>query len=202
MGTLKKYHIAVFASGNGTNFEALVEACRHGTIPADVRLLVCDKQDAYVLQRAARLGVEAVALQPRQFVDKAAYETRIVQLLQQHEIAFVCLAGYMRIVGPILLNAYAGRILNIHPALLPAFKGAHAIDDAFDFGVKVFGVTVHLIDHTIDGGVILAQRAFEYHGGDRDEVERRIHEIEHQLYPEAVAKYCQELERVHNPNQF
>ena len=92
----------------------------------------------------------------------------------------------MRIIGQTLLQAYQGKILNIHPSLLPSFKGAHAIQDAFSFGVKVFGVTVHLIDNTIDGGVILMQRGFEYYGTSRDEVEEQIHKIEHQLYPEAI----------------
>ena len=97
----------------------------------------------------------------------------------------------MRIVGDTLLNAYPNKILNIHPALLPSFKGAHAIDDAFAFGVKVFGVTVHLIDHTVDGGTIVAQSAFEYYGNDRDEVEQRIHAIEHQLFPKAINLYLE-----------
>jgi phosphoribosylglycinamide formyltransferase-1 len=92
----------------------------------------------------------------------------------------------MRIVGETLLRAFDGKILNIHPALLPSFKGAKAIDDAFNFGVKVFGATVHLIDGTIDGGTVIAQRAFEYYGNSRDEVEQKIHEIEHQLFPEAI----------------
>ena len=105
----------------------------------------------------------------------------------------MCLAGYMRIVGETLLGRYGGRILNIHPALLPSFKGAHAIDDAFAFGVKVFGVTVHLIDNTIDGGTIVAQSAFEYYGNDRDEVERRIHEVEHKLYPWALEEFIKGL---------
>ena len=109
--------------------------------------------------------------------------------IKENSIDLICLAGYMRIVGEILYNAYKGRILNIHPALLPSFKGAHAIDDAFNFGVKVFGVTVHLIDLTVDGGIILGQRAFEYHGNDRDEVEAKIHEIEHVLYPEVIKEF-------------
>ena len=120
------------------------------------------------------------------------FETEIVNRLQEAQVDVVCLAGYMRIVGPTLLKAYQGRMLNIHPSLLPSFKGAHAIDDAFNFGVKVFGVTVHLIDDTIDGGVILMQRAFEYYGTSRDEVEAEIHKIEHQLFPEAINRFLEQ----------
>lgn len=182
---------AIFASGSGTNFEALVNARIPGL---DIVLMVCDKPGAKVIDRAARLGVESLVLTPRSFDNKAAYESAIVNRLKELNVDFICLAGYMRIVGETLYKAYEGRILNIHPALLPSFKGAHAIDDAFNFGVKVFGVTVHLIDLTIDGGIILAQRAFEYHGTDRDEVEARIHEIEHILYPEAVNQFMKSIQ--------
>lgn len=177
---------AVFASGSGTNFEAIVEARIPGL---EVALMVCDKPGARVIERAERLGIPYIAFSAKDYADKAAYEAMIIDHLRALNIDFICLAGYMRIVGPTLYDAYKGRILNIHPALLPSFKGAHAIDDAFNFGVKVFGVTVHLIDLTIDGGTILAQRAFEYHGNDRDEVEAHIHEIEHVLYPEAITEF-------------
>ena len=181
---------AIFASGSGTNFEALVNAY----IPDfDIVLMVCDKPGAKVIDRAERFGIESLVLTPRSFENKAAYESAILKRLNELGVDFICLAGYMRIVGETLYNAYAGRILNIHPALLPSFKGAHAIDDAFNFGVKVFGVTVHLIDLTIDGGTILAQRSFEYHGNNRDEVEARIHQIEHVLYPEAVTQFIKTI---------
>ncbi|MCQ2344875.1 MAG: phosphoribosylglycinamide formyltransferase [Paludibacteraceae bacterium] len=182
---------AIFASGSGTNFEALVNAQIPGL---EIVLMVCDKPDAKVIGRAKRLGVESLVISPRYYENKAAYESAILAKLSDLKVDFICLAGYMRIVGDTLYNAYAGRILNIHPALLPSFKGAHAIDDAFNFGVKVFGVTVHLIDLTIDGGTIIAQRAFEYHGNDRDEVEARIHEIEHVLYPEAVTQFMKSIQ--------
>lgn len=181
---------AIFASGSGTNFEAIVEAHIPGL---EVALMVCDKPGARVIERASRLGVQALVLSPKDFASKADYEAEILRHLEALNIDFICLAGYMRIVGTTLYGKYQGRILNIHPALLPSFKGAHAIDDAFNFGVKVFGVTVHLIDLTIDGGTILAQRAFEYHGGDRDEVEAHIHEIEHVLYPEAITEYMKQF---------
>lgn len=181
-----KINLAIFASGSGTNFQAIAEACNAGKIKAKVALLVCDKTDAYAIERAKKLGIDTLVLHPKQCADKVDFEQRIVDRLNHEQIDLICLAGYMRIVGPTLFNAFEGKILNIHPALLPSFKGAHGIDDAFNFGVKVFGVTVHFIDLTIDGGTIIMQRAFEYYGSDRDEVEKRIHQIEHALYPEAI----------------
>ncbi len=181
-----KHKIAIFASGNGSNFEALAAACESGQINAEVVGMVCDKAGAYVIERAANYNVPTFVFSAKDYADKATYEVAIVSWLNEQGAELICLAGYMRIVGDTLLQAFPNRILNIHPALLPSFKGAHAIQDAFAFGVKVFGVTVHLIDNTIDGGTIIAQRAFEYHGNDISEVETQIHTIEHILYPEAV----------------
>lgn len=182
----KPHKIAVFASGNGSNFEALYQASKKGEIPAVISVLICDKPQAFVIERAKKFGISTHILEPKTFTSKEQYEQRIIEILEQNDIELICLAGYMRIVGKTLLNKYEGRILNIHPALLPSFKGANAIEDAFHFGVKVFGVTVHLIDDTIDGGTIVAQRSFEYYGDNIDEVEQKIHAIEHKLFPEAV----------------
>lgn len=178
--------IAVFASGSGTNFQAIAEAAIAGDIPVEIALLVCDNDKAFVIERAKSLGIETLVLHPRDCGGKQAYEQCIVNRLKALDVKLICLAGYMRIVGETLFNAFENRILNIHPALLPSFKGAHAIDDSFNFGVKVFGVTVHFIDLTVDGGTIVMQRAFEYYGNNRDEVEAKIHEIEHVLYPQAI----------------
>jgi phosphoribosylglycinamide formyltransferase len=180
-------NIAVFASGNGSNFEAIVRACKENKIEgATVSLLVCDRHDAYALERAKKLDIKPFVFDPKSYSSKKEYEQNILDVLRANDIHIICLAGYMRIVGDTLLEAFPNRILNIHPSLLPSFKGAIAIIEAFEFGVKVFGVTVHLIDNTIDGGTIIAQRAFEYHGDSLEEVEHRIHEIEYQLYPEAI----------------
>ena len=180
-------NIAVFASGNGSNFEAIVRACKENKIEgATVSLLVCDRYDAYALERAKKLDIKPFVFDPKSYSSKKEYEQKILDVLRTNDIHIICLAGYMRIVGDTLLEAFPNRILNIHPSLLPSFKGAIAIIEAFEFGVKVFGVTVHLIDNTIDGGTIIAQRAFEYHGDSLEEVEHRIHEIEYQLYPEAI----------------
>lgn len=180
--------LAVFASGSGTNFEAIAAACRDGVIDAQVSLLVCDHPEAPVVERAHRFGIPVLSFRPGEFGCKADYEKQIVERLDSLEVELVCLAGYMRIVGPVLLEGYAGRIINIHPALLPSFKGAHAIRDEFEYGVKVFGVTIHYVDETLDGGKIIAQRGFEYYGDDIALVEARTHEIEHELYVETIKK--------------
>ncbi|WP_300100427.1 phosphoribosylglycinamide formyltransferase [uncultured Alistipes sp.] len=184
--------LAVFASGNGTNFEAIVSAAERGDLPAQVVLLVCDRPGARVVERAAAHGVETLAFAPKEYASKADYEAEIVRRLDAAGVELVCLAGYMRIVGETLLGAYGGRIINIHPSLLPAFRGAHAIEQALAYGVRVFGVTIHYVDATLDGGRIIAQRAFEYDGGDRAELEAKIHAVEHPLYVETIRRLLEE----------
>ncbi len=185
-GSSKLKRLAVFASGNGSNFEAIVEACEQGRINAEVALLVCDRAGAYVCERAARHGVETFVFNPKDYASKAGYEAEIVGLLDVRGIDLVCLAGYMRMLSGELLSVYEGRIINIHPSLLPAFKGAHAIRDSFEYGVKVYGVTVHWVDSTMDGGHIISQRAFGYDGDDMAELETRIHTVEHDLYIDTI----------------
>ncbi len=180
--------LAVFASGDGSNFEAIAAACESGVLEARTVLLVCDRPGARVCERAARHGVETFVFSPRDYGSKAEYEAEIVRRLDAAGVDLVCLAGYMRIVASTLLEAYGGRIVNLHPSLLPAFKGAHAIEQAMACGVKVFGVTIHWVDASLDGGRIIAQRAFDYDGGDIREVERRIHEVEHRLYVETIGR--------------
>ncbi len=185
--------IAVFASGNGSNFEAVTAAARSGLIPGcEVALCVCDRPGAYVTERAARLGVPVLEFSPRDFGSKRDFEKMIADELDRLGIALVCLAGYMRIVGEELLGRYGGRIINIHPALLPAFPGAHAIRDAFEYGVKVYGVTIHRVDSTVDGGAIIAQEAVPYEGRDIDELTALIHSAEHRLSPAAIASLLAE----------
>ena len=183
-----KKKIAIFASGSGTNFEALAQACADGRLNAEVVLMVCDKPGAKVIERAERFGVESFVFSPKSYPSKADFEREIVQMLRDRQVDLVCLAGYMRLVGDTLLAAYRGKIINIHPSLLPSFKGAHAVEDAVAYGVKVFGTTIHYVDETLDGGKIIAQRAFPYDGNDPDEVHRIGQKIEHELYVETVQK--------------
>lgn len=172
--------IAVFASGNGSNFQVLAEQF-------PIEFVFSDHRDAYVLQRAATIGVTAYAFELKEFASKAEYEARIVELLTKHQIDLVVLAGYMKIVSETLLSAYEGRIINIHPAYLPEFPGAHGIEDAWKAGVSQSGVTVHWVDAGVDTGQIIRQERVPRLPGDTiDSFEARIHEMEYQLYPTVV----------------
>ena len=185
---MRKTRLAVFASGSGSNYEAIAKACSEGLIDAEVVLLVCDKPGAYVLERAKRYGTECFAFNPKEYGSREAYETVLATMLDERGVDFVCLAGYMRIVGKVLLERYERRIVNIHPSLLPSFKGAHAIQDAVDYGVKLFGVTTHFVDETLDGGRIIDQAGIVYEGSDIEELTNLIHSIEHKLYVKTINK--------------
>ena len=181
-------HLAVFASGTGTNFVAIAKACAEGRIPADVAIMVCDKPGAAVIDRARELGIGTFVFDPHAYASKADFEKEIVALLDARKVDLVCLAGYMRIVGETLLKAYEGKIINIHPSLLPAFRGAHAVEQAVAYGVKVYGISIHWVNDQLDGGRIIAQRAFPYEGSDPEEVHRIGQKIEHELYVETINK--------------
>ena len=183
-----KRRLAIFASGAGSNFEAIARACADGTLPAEAVLMVCDRPGAAVIERAERLGVPSFVFSPKSYESKAAYEQEIVSRLRAAGVDFICLAGYMRILSDVLLDAYGGRIVNIHPSLLPAFRGAHAVEQAVAYGVKVYGITVHFVDASLDGGRILAQEAFPYEGNDPEEVHRIGQRIEHRLYVETLRR--------------
>ena len=172
--------IAVFASGNGSNFQVIAEQF-------PVEFVFSDHRDAYVLERADKLGVKSYAFELIEFDSKVAYEQAIVDLLEAHQIDLVCLAGYMKIVGPTLLAAYEGRIINIHPAYLPEFPGAHGIEDAWQAGVSESGVTIHWVDSGIDTGKIIQQVRVPRLADDTIEsFEERIHAAEYQLYPQVL----------------
>ena len=174
--------IAVFASGNGSNFQVIAEQF-------PVEFVFSDHRDAYVLERAEKLGVTAHAFELKEFDSKAAYEEAIVALLEKYDIGLVCLAGYMKIVGPTLLKAYEGRIINIHPAYLPEFPGAHGIDDAWEARVDQSGVTIHWVDSGVDTGTVIKQVRVPRLAGDTIEsFEARIHKNEYKLYPEVLER--------------
>ncbi|MFK8795730.1 phosphoribosylglycinamide formyltransferase [Planococcus plakortidis] len=178
--------MAVFASGNGSNFQALYEATQDGRLDADIVLVVTDKPSAFVLERAEQAGVPAFSFTPREYASKQAYESMLVEELDKAGVEWLVLAGFMRLLGPALLEAYENRIVNIHPSVLPAFPGKDAIGQTLDAGAEEAGVTVHFVDEGMDTGAIIAQRSFAVDGADRETVERKIHEIEHQLYPESL----------------
>ena len=180
--------IAVFASGSGSNFQALVDAAACGQrLKADIALLVCDKPNARVIERAKQAGVQTAIFEPKKYTSREDYEQDVLRLLHKQRIDWVVLAGYMRLVTPVLLRAYEGRMVNIHPSLLPAFPGMHAVRQALDYGVKVTGVTVHLVDEGMDTGPILAQQVVAILTNDtEDTLSARIQQAEHELYPQVV----------------
>lgn len=179
--------IAVFASGQGSNFQAIVDAMQEKKLDVSIELLVCDKPLAPVVARAQQAGVEAFVFKPKDYASREAYEEEILAMMQQKQVDLVVLAGYMRIITSVLVEPYYGRMLNVHPSMLPSFPGVNAIGQALDYGVKVTGVTVHFVDGGLDSGPIVAQRAVTIEEGDTEEIlAARIHTIEQQLYPQVI----------------
>jgi phosphoribosylglycinamide formyltransferase-1 len=179
--------LGILASGAGSNFQALAEACRQGRIPAEVALLAVNVPGAGALDRARRLGVPATTVDHRAFPSREAFELALVKRLQGAGVDIVCLAGFMRLVTPTLLDPFAGRIVNIHPSLLPAFPGLNAVRQALQHGVAITGCTVHLVDAGTDTGPILMQAAVPVVPGDSEQsLSERVHAQEHVIYPAAV----------------
>ncbi|WP_070120958.1 phosphoribosylglycinamide formyltransferase [Bacillus marinisedimentorum] len=187
--------MALFASGSGTNVQAIIDEARAGRLKGEPVLLVCDKPGAKAVSRAEAAGIPVYEVSPKHFADKAAYESAVLEKLRHHEADWVVLAGYMRLVGSTLLQAYEGRIVNIHPSLLPAFPGLDAIGQAFDEGVKETGVTIHFVDEGMDTGPVIAQEAIAVTAQDtRDSLQKKIQKVEHRLYPETLNKLFQSPE--------
>jgi len=185
--------IAVFVSGNGSNLQALMDAEDHGLIPeGKIVLVVSDKKDAYALKRAEERGIATFVLEKTGFSSREDYDKVILGRLREEGIDLVVLAGFMRILSSCFVHAYSDRILNIHPALLPDFKGASAIKDAYEARVKKTGVTVHFVTEELDSGPAILQEKVEVLNGDTlDSLEERIHRVEHRLYPEAVRLFTE-----------
>ena len=180
----------VLISGGGTNLQAILDAAADAAYPVEVALVFSNRADAGGLERARRAGVPTEALSHRGFPDRASYDAAVVELLRRHEVEWVCLAGYMRIVTPTLLTAFPGRVLNIHPALLPAFPGLHVQQKAIDWGVRFSGCTVHFVAAEVDMGPIILQAAVPVLQDDtEDALAARILVEEHRIYPEAVKLY-------------
>ncbi|GAB2547496.1 phosphoribosylglycinamide formyltransferase [Gracilibacillus alcaliphilus] len=181
--------LAVFASGTGSNYDAIIHAIQQGELEAEVALLVCDQPEAKVIEKAKANGTETFVFEPKQYPNKQAFETEIVEQLKQREAEWIILAGYMRLVGATLLNAFEGRMINIHPSLLPSFPGLDAIGQAFEAGVKVSGVTIHYVDAGMDTGKIIAQDVVKIHKDmSKADLQAAIQRVEHQLYPATIQK--------------
>ena len=182
----EKLKIGVLVSGSGTNLQAIIDAAEEG-LPIEVAHVVSSRPDAYGIERAKAAGIPVLVLNREVYADARAADTMIADTLRASGVEYVIMAGYMRLVTGVLLDAFPNKIVNLHPALLPAFKGAHAIQDAFDYGVKVTGVTVHFANEEYDKGPIIAQKAVIVREDDTvDTLEARIHEVEHEMYPQVL----------------
>ena len=182
----EKLKVGVLLSGSGTNFQAIIDEAAAG-LPVEVVQVVSSRPDAYGIERARVAGIPVLVMNREAYADPDAADARIVETLQAAGAEYVVMAGYMRMVTPVMLNAFPNRVLNLHPALLPSFKGAHAIADAFAAGVKVTGVTVHFANEDYDKGPIVAQEPVRVLESDTEEtLEARIHEVEHELYPRVL----------------
>ena len=179
--------LGVLISGSGTNLQALIDRIADGSLNATIELVVSSRPSAFGLKRAEAAGIQTLTLSKELYADPLVADEVIAAALKQAGVDYVIMAGYMRMVHAPILDAFENRVVNLHPALLPSFKGAHAIADAYEYGVKVTGITVHFADDKYDCGPIIAQRALAVEEGwTLDELEAHIHELEHALYPEVV----------------
>ncbi|MGB9612706.1 MAG: phosphoribosylglycinamide formyltransferase [Candidatus Margulisiibacteriota bacterium] len=184
--------VGVLISGRGSNLQAIIDASDRGEISAQVAVVISNNPDAYGLERAKRHNIPTVVIDHRQYQDKNTYELEVVKVLKKYNVDLVCLAGYMRIVGPVLLEHYHGKMMNIHPALLPSFPGLHAQKQALEYGVKISGATVHFVDEGCDTGPIIIQSAVEVKEDDTEEtLAARILEQEHKIYPQAIKLFAE-----------
>ncbi len=185
-------NIAVLCSGNGTNLQAIIDAVKSGYIPARIALVVSDNKDAFALERARKAGIETLVLDPKEFKTREAFDKEITKNLKRRDVGLVVLAGFMRLMSPRFIDEYRNKIINIHPALLPAFKGTHGIKDALEYGARITGPTVHFVDEKLDHGPIILQRAVEVKDDDTEEtLLERVHKEEHKIYPEVIKLFVE-----------
>ena len=184
--------IGVLVSGRGSNLQAILEACARPGFPAHVAVVISDRERAVALERARAAGVEALWINPKDFADRESFDAELVRELSARGVGLACNAGFMRILSPVYVRAFAGRSLNIHPSLLPAFPGLHAQRQALDHGAKVAGATVHFVDEGMDSGPIVLQAAVPVEPGDTEEtLAARILVQEHRIYPEAIRLFAE-----------
>jgi phosphoribosylglycinamide formyltransferase-1 len=186
-----RLRVGVLASGRGSNLQSILDAALEPDFPAEVTLVISDRDGAFVLERSAAAGIANVFLNPKDHADRAAFDAAMSARLEAAGVELVCLAGYMRILGPAFVRSWSGRLMNIHPALLPAFPGLHAQRQALEYGAKVAGATVHFVDDGVDTGPIILQASVPVRDDDtEDSLSHRILTEEHRLYPEAVRLYA------------
>lgn len=188
-----KKRIAVFASGFGSNLQALIDYNNKHGLNGDIVLVFSNNKDAFALERAKKNKIKAVFMDPARYSSREQYDSEIIEMLEEEKIDLVVLAGYMFLLSQEFADRFKNKILNIHPALLPSFKGTHGIKDAYRYGVKVTGVTVHFVDEGLDSGPIILQEAVDIDPDDSvEELEEKIHKVEHKIYPEAVKYFCED----------
>lgn len=181
--------LGVLISGRGSNLQSIIDAVQSGRLAATIAIVISNRPEAQGLQRAAAAGIPTMVVKPKEFADRESYDRALADLLRAHRVDLVCLAGFMRLIGRPLLEAFPERVLNIHPSLLPAFPGLDAQRQALEHGVAVSGATVHLVNGELDAGPIIAQAAVRVLPDDSvDSLCARILEQEHRLYPEAIAR--------------
>lgn len=189
--------LGVLASGRGSNLQAIIDNIQAGKLDSEVAVVITDKQDAYALERANKQQIPGVFVNPKQYDTKSEYETVVVETLKKHGVQLVVLAGYMRLVGNVLLKNFPNRIMNIHPALLPAFPGAHGQRDALDYGVRYSGCTVHFVDEGMDTGPIILQAVVPVmQDDDEATLSARILKEEHKIYSQAISLFSEGRLRV------
>ncbi len=179
--------LGVLVSGSGSNLEAILDAIGAGRLDATCRVVISNRPGVLALERAQKAGVPTQVIEHKQFASREAFDAALVQALRQHEVEWLALAGFMRVLSAVLLNAFRGKVVNIHPSLLPAFPGVDAQGQAFAYGVKLAGCTVHFVDHGVDSGPIIAQRAIPVLDTDTAaSLRARILEQEHLVFPEVL----------------
>jgi len=185
--TSRKFKLAVLVSGRGSNLQAIIDSIEKNNLAAEISLVLSNVKDAYALERCKKHGLESVFLDPKKFPNRADYEQQMIDLLHSKSIDLVCLAGFMRILGKKFIAAFSGKIINIHPSLLPAFPGLDVQRKALEHGAKFSGCTVHFVNEEVDGGPIILQSAVPIYDEDNTEsLSKRILEQEHIIYPEAI----------------
>lgn len=187
-----KLRVGVLASGRGSNLQAIINASEADNIDAEVVVVISDKENAQALERARNHNIPAIYMNPKEFIDRADFDVAVVKRLKEYNVELVALAGYMRIVTTALINPFRERILNIHPSLLPSFPGVKAQKQAFDYGVKVAGCTVHIVEEGMDEGPIVIQAVVPVLDEDDEEsLSARILEQEHRIYPQAIQYFAE-----------
>jgi phosphoribosylglycinamide formyltransferase-1 len=185
-------NIGVLVSGSGSNLQSIIDQIENGYLPAQIKIVLCNNTDAYALERTKKHGIPSAVIRSQDYLDREGFDRRMIEILKEHDVELVVLAGFMRILTPLFLKAFPMRVMNIHPALLPAFPGLHGQKKAFEYGVKFSGCTVHFVDEGMDSGPIIIQAVVPVYDSDTNELlAERILREEHRIYPRAIQLYLE-----------